>query len=336
MKKSTFIFLFLLPVLSGFGQYYDFFPEEQWRRWRHHIEFGIGTSNFLGDLGGKDAVGTNDLRDLEWSQYHLAGYLGYRYAFHKYFFGRVNFAYGRLTGDDQLTKEAYRQNRNLNFRSNVFEIDLMAEFQIRLSNKKGHQHNLKRTNAETGPWRIRASYFSVFGGVGLFHFNPKTNLDGSWIELHPLKTEGQGLPGGPKEYKLWQLNIPVGFNFMFRVDRKWMFGIEAMHRYTFTDYVDDVSSSYYNPYDIALYNDDGMGDVAAYLSNPSLGLANGGLPDIVTAPGQQRGDVRDNDGYFYVVLKADYLIMKKANFDQKRTLKMGKHRKFKNQRPIRH
>lgn len=335
VKKSILISLILCSVLSGFGQYYDFFPEDQWKRWRHHIEFGIGTTNFLGDLGGKDAIGTNDLRDLEWTQFHLAGYLGYRYVIHKYFFGRLNFTYGRLTGDDKLTKESFRQNRNLNFRSNVFELDLMAEFQIRLTNRKGHQHDLKRKNAESGPWRIRASYFSIFGGIGLFHFNPKTNLDGSWVELRPLRTEGQGLPNGPEEYKLWQFNIPLGFNFMLRFDRKWMFGVEVMHRFTFTDYIDDVSTNYYNPYDLALYNDQGTGDIAAYLSNPSLGIANGGLPDIVTAPGQQRGDPKDNDAYFYVMIKADYLLMNKAKFKQKKTFKSGNSRRFKSPRKFR-
>ncbi|MEY3398523.1 MAG: hypothetical protein RL220_1117 [Bacteroidota bacterium] len=317
------------------AQYYDFFPEDNWKRFRHHIEAGIGTTNFLGDLGGKDAIGTNDLRDLEWSQFHLAGYIGYRYVFHKYIYGRLNFAAGKVTGDDKLTKEPFRMNRNLNFKSAIYEVDLMAEFQVRLSDKKGHQHKLNRVDATSGPWRIRASYLSVFGGIGVFNFNPKGNLNGEWVRLHPLRTEGQGLPNGPEEYKLWQINIPVGLNLMFRMDRQWMFGIEAMHRYTFTDYIDDVSTEYYNPYDIALYNDQGMGDIAAYLSNPSLGVANGGLSDVVTAPGQQRGDKKDNDGYFYVTFKVDYLIMNKAKFYQKKTKRLGSdRRKFKRSRPF--
>jgi hypothetical protein len=86
---------------------------------------------------------------------------------------------------------------------------------------------------------------------------------------------------------------------------------------------------------LALYNDQGTGDIAAYLSNPSLGIANGGLPDIVTAPGQQRGDPKDNDAYFYVMIKADYLLMNKAKFKQKKTFKSGNSRRFKSPRKFR-
>lgn len=335
VKKSILISAILCSWFHNLGQVNELLPEENWKKWKHHIEFGIGTTNFLGDLGGKDAIGTNDLRDLEWTQFHLSAYLGYRYVFHKYFFGRLNFAYGKLTGDDKLTKEAFRQNRNLNFTSNVFEVDLMAEFQIRLTKNKGRQHDLHRVNVTEKSLNLPTSYFSAFAGLGFFHFNPKTNLDGSWVELKPLRTEGQGLPNGTKEYSLWQFNIPVGFNFMFRINNQWMVGLEAMHRYTFTDYIDDVSTNYYNPYDLLIYSDQGTGDIAAYLSNPSLGIANGGLPDIVTAPGQQRGDPKDNDGYFYAMIKADYLIMKKENFNRKKTIKAGKSRKFKSHRRFR-
>lgn len=334
LKNLTIIGLLLFSGLHILGQNQDFFEEENWRKFRHHYEFGIGTTNFLGDLGGKDAVGTNDLRDLEWSQFHLALLAGYRYQFAKPFLLRLDAAYGKVTGDDKLTKEPFRQNRNINFKSEIFEVDLMVEWKIRLGGKKGHQYQMKRMNKESGPWRYRGSYLSLFAGVGLFHFNPKTELNGEWIELRPLRTEGQGLPDGPKEYKLWQINIPVGISWMVKMHKQWSFGFDVTHRYTFTDYVDDVSNVYYNPYDLELYTDYENPALAAYLSNPSLGLANGGLSDIVTAPGQQRGDIKDNDGYFYVLFKVDYLVMKKHGFDTKRTRGHGNYRKFKKVRPM--
>jgi hypothetical protein len=47
------------------------------------------------------------------------------------------------------------------------------------------------------------------------------------------------------------------------------------------------------------------------------------LPGYVTAPGQPRGDERDNDGYLYAMVKADYWINKSSNkkFSKKRTMK---------------
>ena len=139
------------------------------------------------------------------------------------------------------------------------------------------------------------------------------------VNLAPLATEGQGLPDGPNPYNLWQLNVPIGFSYMVRLHRQWSFGFEATYRYTFTDYIDDVSTEYYDPSDIQLYQGDKNGEIAAYLSNPSLGPANGGLPSYVTAPGQQRGDKEDNDGYFFAMIKVDYLIINEASFKKKKT-----------------
>lgn len=320
----------LFGISSLYGQRFDFFTEEAYLRYPNHIEFGMGASNFLGDLGGKDKVGTNDFQDLEVTEFNTSAFIGFRHAFHKNLYGRMNFCYGRVSGDDKLTKEPFRQNRNLNFRSDIFEFDLMAELWIRIGSKKGHQYNLKRQDAEGSPWHVRGSYLTVFGGLGFFHFNPKTNLNGSWINLAPLSTEGQGLPDGPNPYNLWQVNIPIGFSYMVRLHRQWSFGFEATYRYTFTDYIDDVSTEYYDPQNIQLYQGDKNGEVAAYLSNPSLGVANGGLPDYVTAPGQQRGDKNDNDGYFFAMIKVDYLIINEPSFKKKKTRRgMGNVRRHK-------
>ncbi len=319
MFRTFSYILFQFLLLGAAAQKFDFFTEEAYLRYPNHIEFGMGASNFLGDLGGKDNVGTNDFRDLEVTQFNMAGFIGIRHAFHKNIYGRLNLNYGRVSGDDKLTAEPFRHNRNLNFRSDIFELDMMGEFWIRIGSKKGHQYKLSRKDAEGSPWRVRGSYFTVFGGLGIFHFNPKTNLNGTWVNLQLLNTEGQGLPNGVKPYTLWQFNIPLGFSYMVRLHKQWSFGFEATYRYTFTDYIDDVSGNYYNPSDLSLYQGENNGAVAAYLSNPSLGIENGGMPNYVTAPGQQRGDPTDNDGYFYALVKVDYLIINKASFHKKKT-----------------
>jgi hypothetical protein len=305
IRQIQIITLLLLAFTSVRAQF-DFFPEVDYKEHPDHFHIGFGTSNFLGDLGGKNGIGTNDFRDLEVSQFNFATMMGYRHAFLKNLYGRADFAYGKVSGSDGLTKEGFRNNRNLNFKSNIVEVDAMAELWILIKNRKGHQYDLERVEAKSGPWKIQSIYMTVFGGLGLFHFNPKAYCEGEWIALQPLHTEGQGLPGGPKEYKLWQVNIPVGVSLMMRLHKQMSFGLEASYRYTFTDYIDDCSTKYYNPSDIALAAPKGMGDVAAYLSNPALGVANGGKPNYVTAVGQQRGDSTDRDGYFYIMLKMDY------------------------------
>ncbi|MFN8776277.1 MAG: hypothetical protein ACK5XV_05855 [Flavobacteriales bacterium] len=315
----THIAMFIAGMLGA--QEFDFFTGSNWGRYRSHVEAGMGVANFLGDLGGKDGVGTNDLRDIEMTEFNFAGFVGYRRAFLKHLYGRALFSYGRLSGSDRLTNEVFRNNRNLSFRSNVFELNLMAEGWLRLWGKKGHQYKLDRVNQEKGPWRVRGAYFTAFAGLGIFHFNPKAFVQDQWVALHPLRTEGQGLPGGPPMYRRTQINVPVGVSLMYYMHKQWSVGIEAQYRFTFTDYMDDVSSTYFSPDDIALYNEDGTGDLAAYLSNPSLGQQNGGLPASVTAPGQQRGDFRDNDGYLFIMLKTDYWINNSSikKFNKKRS-----------------
>ena len=118
------------------------------------------------------------------------------------------------------------------------------------------------------------------------------------------------MPDGPDMYKRVSLCIPVGLGLSTRISKQWSLALEATYRFTFTDYIDDVSTVYYNPQELALYVGGPQGDVASYLSNPALGYANGGLSNRVTSPGMQRGDPSDNDGYMFVMLKANRLIKK--------------------------
>jgi hypothetical protein len=301
---ATFL-LFVLLSLSGYGQ---FFNRTNWDDHRHIIEFGFGTSNFLGDLGGKDAIGTNDLKDLEKSEFHLGGYLGYKYVLNKKLYLRADLSFARVTGDDKLTAEAFRQNRNLHFRSNIFELAAMVEYEIVINFRKGHIYDIKGVSG----WKAGGSSLFLYAGIGAFYFNPKALVEGEWVDLKPLRTEGQGLPGGPKEYNRVSVSLPLGVSISKRMSKTFSLGLDVSYRYTFTDYIDDVSTSYFNPYDISLYNDAATADVAAYLSNPALGVSQGGLGNIVTSPGQQRGDETDDDGYMLITLRGQYLLTEKG------------------------
>lgn len=306
MFRNLSILIALLASSYAWSQPNAFFKEDNTTKAPNHIEFALGVTNFLGDLGGKDGIGSNDFKDLEFTEFNFGAMIGYRRAILKNLYFRTDFAYGRVSGNDNLTQEVFRRNRNLHFRSDIFEVDFMPEIWIRIGGKKGHQFNLDRAGGRSGPWKVRASYLTVFGGLGYFHFNPKAEYMGRWVELNPLHTEGQTYPGGPEAYRLWGWNVPVGINYMVKMSKKWGFGIEMTYRYTFTDYIDDVSGVYYNPADIKLYDQNNTGDMAAYLSNPSLGLEDEGLGSYVTAPGQQRGDPTDRDGYMYAMIKIDY------------------------------
>ena len=97
---------------------------------------------------------------------------------------------------------------------------------------------------------------------------------------------------------MYQPVIPIGIGFRRNFSREWSVGIEYGIRKTFTDYVDDVSLTYF---DNNLIKSD-KGEVAAYLANPSIGRSDGGD----TNPGQQRGDLKDKDAYMFMFITLTY------------------------------
>jgi len=118
-------------------------------------------------------------------------------------------------------------------------------------------------------------------------FNPKGYYNGEWYELAPLRTEGQGLKGGPKPYKLATITIPFGIGFRVGISRMWRLGLEATYVKTFSDYIDDVSGVYFDP---SKY----QSGLAAHFSNPAtqnLDWFN---------PGEQRGDPKHKDAYYHL------------------------------------
>jgi len=85
-------------------------------------------------------------------------------------------------------------------------------------------------------------------GISMFYFNPKAREKPGreWIELQPLGTEGQGLAEFPdrQHYSLTGFAIPMGVGLKFALSDKINLGAEIGMRKTFTDYLDDVSSTY--------------------------------------------------------------------------------------------
>ncbi len=155
----------------------------------------------------------------------------YRYNAMDFVSVKLGFTYGTLAGDDSKSGDAYQRGRNLHFKSSVMELALTGEFNI-----LGYQpYNLDRPFS---PY--------VFGGIAVFRFNPKALYQDEWIALQPLGTEGQGLSEYPerKMYNLTSFAIPCGVGAKYALNDTWNVGFEAGIRFTFTDYLDDVSTTY--------------------------------------------------------------------------------------------
>jgi hypothetical protein len=168
------------------------------------------------------------------------------------------------------------QQRNLNFKSRLLDWELTGQYNI--------------FNLNDRWW---TPY--VFAGIGIYKYKPFTiDSADNKIFLKPLSTEGQGFRDGVDEYKLTQFSIPFGFGAEYTLNEDMRVGLELGYRKTFTDYIDDVSTTYVDQ--AALLNARGQTAVDyAWRGDESHG---GPYP----VQGVQRGNPNNKDGYYYIAL----------------------------------
>lgn len=263
------------------------------------LEAGItvGPSNFLGDLGGHMGKGTTFLKDnnIPLTKLMIGAFLGYQP--NEWLGFRLMASYGTLEGDDNIIKgkggmEETRRVRNSNFRSKLIE----GLFMVELYPTVFFEYDQTDIFHKLRPYGVI--------GVGAFNFNPQGTdpLSGEWVNLKDLHTEGQGFAEFPerKEYKLTQMNIPMGVGVKYFLSESVNLSLEVVHRKTFTDYIDDVSTVYVDP-DLFYWNmPTAKADLAKRMANKTGDqLGN----NTVYVEGNKRGTATNNDAYYSVHLK---------------------------------
>jgi hypothetical protein len=271
---------------------------------KFEIGLGLGPSFFLGDLGGNQGKGKTFIKDVNlpltklmkglFVTYYPSEWLGFRFA--------ANL--GVLDGYDSIinnkgSAERFREQRNLDFKTNITEAYIAAEIYptVFLEQYDGLLGKLR-------PYGV--------AGIGIFHYNPKgiyiePNGNTRWVELKPLHTEGEGFAEYPtrKEYSLTQKDLMMGGGFKFYIKENVYVGFEILHRKTFTDYIDDVSTKYIDPQYFDKYLSPSQAVIArqvAYrekLINPSLSRRYINL---------QRGDPTQNDAFFSGLIRFGWRI----------------------------
>jgi len=260
MRNLLFALVFALPISLG----------------AQHFEIGLlaGFSNYSGELAPFTIKST-------FAQTHptFGGFV--RYNINR--FAAVNFSvnFANVSGNDALSTYPEDNARNLSFKSNINEFALMGEFNI-----PGF--------VPYGLERVFSPY--LFGGIAFFKYNPRAQLDGEWYLLQTLGTEGQGMEGRPAPYKLTNYAIPFGVGLKYAITDVLNVGLSLGTRYTFTDYLDDVSTTYVSYSEILAAN----GETAANLSNRSGS-------DVAT--GDLRGNPDNNDWYFIGGVTISYNFM---------------------------
>lgn len=201
---------------------------------------------------------------------------------------RIALNFGTIAASDSKSDEGFKKNRNLSFRSRVLDIHYLIEFNF-------------------FPYQIAnpATFFTpfVFAGINVFQFNPQAEFKGEWYDLQPLGTEGQGTSSYPdrKKYNRVQVAIPIGGGLKFKISRRFGATIEAGARRTYTDYLDDVSTTYADKSVLLAAN----GELSAFLSDRSLD------GQSVDNTNRQRGNASDNDWYMFTGISLNYTLSKK-------------------------
>lgn len=227
---------------------------------------------------------------------------------------RVNVSRGTIEGSDALNasyspKDIHRKIRNLSFRNTIWEVK--ADLVIDLFENRGKPVH-------------RADYTPYFfAGIVYFHHRPQAQapaaFGGGWTDLQPMRLEG-------RSYALNQFAIPAGIGFRYKLDQRWDLAVETGWRFTFTDYLDDVSGNYQGR---AYYGNDAL---AAAMADRSVEGLNGdphlqqwvnenqgygddsGYPTVrgYGSKGSQRGDSRRKDWYIVTGFHITYILFPKV------------------------
>lgn len=190
----------------------------------HEGEVGVsfGAAHYFGDLNtsakvnrAKPAIG-----------------VFFRKQFGNYIAVRVGGQFAQLGyADKYYSDNEFQRRRNLSFNTNVWELALQGDFNF--------------FKYVPGSWDHRFTPYVTIG-ASIFSYDPYAYLAGEKYYLRPLGTEGQGTAAYPdrKPYGSMAFAIPFGVGVKYSLNEKINLGFEVLHRFTNTDYLDDVSTTY--------------------------------------------------------------------------------------------
>lgn len=277
------------------------------------IGFHLGGANYLGEMGGKEKPRRDFIWDLKMNQtrWAIGGFA--RRKINRFLSINGGLLYFRIQGADANSENPARVGRNLNFRNDMFELYVRPEFTLFQDNDLGG-HGRYRTD------------FRLFAYVGaaLYYSNPKARLngEGDFVPLRDLKTE-------MADYSNLGVAIPAGMGFHFTIRRRHRIGWDFGWRTTFSDYIDDASTTYADPALLQGQQAVDMANQRPYLVDVDPGTPGDQVETqngtIVTVPnaiqytkGLKRGDPTHNDSYLTMTFTYSYVLRGQSNFYHQR------------------
>lgn len=246
---------------------------------RSEVGVSLGGMNYMGDLNRQSMFG----------RVSMAGGIMARFNIDSRWSVGIEGVYGHIKGGNPDI--VYR--RNLSFRSPLLEGGLRAEFNFRPYGL------VMATQKRSTPY--------IFCGIAFFKFNPQAMMADPgtgaaiWYDLQPLCTEGQGSSAYPErqKYQLVEVSMPFGIGYRWRLSPSIHITVEYGWRKTWTDYLDDVSTTYVGA---DLLNASSGGSLAARLADRSQEVE----PGYVNLECMKRGDDSLSDWYSYFNLSMTF------------------------------
>lgn len=252
----------MLASLTGIAQYESVVMEGE-------IGFSAGASHYFGDLNTRGRLNRAKPSFGLFFRKQFNNYVAVRLSGH---FTQVGYS------DIYNTHNDYQRRRNLSFNSNIFEIALHGDFNF-----------FKFIPGD--PYHRFTPYVTL--GAGVFSYDPYAFYRGQKVSLRELGTEGQGHPAFPdrKPYSSMGICLPFGVGVKYALNDRMNIGFEVAHRFTNTDYIDDVSLSYAGA-DKFPPLDDGEPSLAQRMQDRSYETG-----ELIGIEGRQRGLPNQKDQY---------------------------------------
>lgn len=284
MKKGIVLFIFCIALILDHLNAQSFYAAKRDRKFIASV--GTGTSSYYGELSN----------DKDYMDTKLNLNIGLQLFINDRISTRVEITWFQLSGDDAEADDNSRKQRNLSFISNNYEINI--EGIINLFPKGQRYYQRRPINAY------------AFIGIGMTYYNPKAQapdeynnfpLDdaGKNVALRPLQTEGVS-------YGSFTPVIPFGLGVKLKSGPFFNIALEGGFRKTFTDYLDDVSTTHI---DNSTFTD----PLAAAMADrrPELGLD-------VLQEGAKRGNPDADDAYLIMNIKIEYYLSPTGIFSGKK------------------
>ena len=266
MKKSILTLFLAFTIFAG-----TFAQSEYGNVQQGEFGFTLGVATYFGDLNTN--VGLNALKP--------AVGIFYRKQFNNYMGVRLSAHYAEVGYSDTYSSNDYQKTRNLSFNSSITEFALSGDFNF-------------FKYIPGNPDYSFTPYITI--GLGVFNYNPYAYLGGDKYYLRPLGTEGQniGYVGADgktrKPYGSLAVCFPLGLGVKYSIGNNLNLSIQIADRFTTTDYLDDVSTTYVGINNFPPQN--GKPSVAGLLQDRSYETG-----VTIGVEGAQRGWSKQKDQY---------------------------------------